>query len=128
MKLLLDVNLSPAWLPFLRAHGHEAVTWLDLGPGNAKDDQLMDWAREHRAVLMTCDLDFGEMLAFSRATHPSIIQFRAKNVHPDALGNLVLRALREYQRRLEGLFGEGAIITVHAARLRAKILPLEGAD
>ena len=27
MKLVVDMNLSPEWLPFLHAHGFEAVHW-----------------------------------------------------------------------------------------------------
>ncbi|MDW8310125.1 MAG: hypothetical protein RMK20_12205 [Verrucomicrobiales bacterium] len=66
-----------------------------------------------------------------------MIQFRAPDVRPAALGELVLRALGEYRSWLEGASGTvraacalsaasggGALITVETERLRARILPL----
>jgi hypothetical protein len=73
---------------------------------------------------MANDLDFGKLLAFSRATHPSVIQFRAQDIRPSALGGLALQALKEHHTRLEGLSGEGALITIEIERFRTRILPL----
>ncbi|MCX8090042.1 MAG: hypothetical protein N3I86_03775 [Verrucomicrobiae bacterium] len=53
-----------------------------------------------------------------------MIQFRAPDVRPAALGELVLRALGDYRSWLEGASGGGALITVETERLRARILPL----
>ncbi|MFN2376928.1 MAG: DUF5615 family PIN-like protein [Candidatus Binatia bacterium] len=40
MKILLDKNLSPAWVGFLVAEGIEAVHWSVVGPPNATDREL----------------------------------------------------------------------------------------
>jgi predicted nuclease of predicted toxin-antitoxin system len=124
MKLLLDACMPLEWADFLRRHGHECVAWLEFGPPNAPDTEIMKWANERGFVVLTNDLDFGKLLAFSRATHPSIIQFRAQDIRPSALGKLALRALDEHRARLEGTQGEGALITVEAERFRTRILPL----
>ena len=63
MKLLLDMNLSPAWLPLLHSHGFEAVHWSEVGDGRSPDHEIMRWAREHGCVVFTHDLDFGLLLA-----------------------------------------------------------------
>ncbi len=124
MKLLLDACMPLEWAEFLNRHGHECRAWLDLGAPNAPDTEIMAWAHEHGFVVFTNDLDFGRLLAFSRATHPSVIQFRAPDIRPAALGQLALQALKEHQGRLEGVLGEGALITIETERFRTRILPL----
>jgi hypothetical protein len=47
MNLLLDMNLSPAWVDFFVTAGFKAIHWSDLGQANAPDAVLMNWAVEH---------------------------------------------------------------------------------
>lgn len=41
MKLLVDMNLSPTWLPVLQAAGHEALHWSTVCDPRAEDSALM---------------------------------------------------------------------------------------
>ncbi len=41
MRLLVDMNLSPDWIPMLHARGWEARHWSEIGPGNAPDTDLI---------------------------------------------------------------------------------------
>ena len=61
----------------------------------------MAWAREHQHVVFTHDLDFGTLLALTRATGPSVMQVRAHDVLPEHLEHVVVTAIREYQTELE---------------------------
>src|SRR5947208_12332758 len=45
MKLLLDMNVPPAWCESLRRHGHEAVHWSTIGDFRATDRSIMEHAR-----------------------------------------------------------------------------------
>jgi predicted nuclease of predicted toxin-antitoxin system len=45
MKLLVDMNLSPRWVPFLAASQLDAVHWSMVGPVNATDTEIMAYAR-----------------------------------------------------------------------------------
>ena len=47
MKLLLDMNLSPGWVGFLRDQGFEAMHWSEVGDPRAPDASIMAWARDH---------------------------------------------------------------------------------
>lgn len=47
---------------------------------------------------------------------------RAQDVLPDALGAVVLRALRRFESKLRA----GAVVTVDASRTRVHVLPLGG--
>ena len=44
MRLLIDMNLTPRWVPFLRDAGYEAVHWSSVGSKAAKDGKICDFA------------------------------------------------------------------------------------
>jgi predicted nuclease of predicted toxin-antitoxin system len=120
MRILLDMNLSPAWVQFFNAAGIESVHWTDVGAASAEDHEIMTWAREHAFVLMTADLDFSAILAATSQSGPSVIQVRADLLTPDALGAVVVDAFKKAETDLRA----GAIISVDRARMRIRILPL----
>jgi predicted nuclease of predicted toxin-antitoxin system len=120
VKVLVDMNLSPAWVEFLAAAGLEAVHWSNVGPGDASDDELMRWAANHEHVVLTADLDFAAILAATRRRKPSVIQVRSENLGPQAIGAAVNSAIR--QARVD--LAEGAIVSVEPSRSRLRVLPL----
>jgi predicted nuclease of predicted toxin-antitoxin system len=81
MKLLVDMNLSPAWVRFLVAAGRDAVHWSEIGPADAEDASILNWAAEHDCVVLTADLDFGAILAATRATGPASCNFAVTTSH-----------------------------------------------
>jgi len=121
VKILVDMNLSPEWVPTLQTAGFQAVHWSTVGDPRAKDSEIMQWAREKDFVVFTHDLDFGTLLANARAAKPSVLQVRTQDVSPAALGAKVIAALRQFA----SLLTEGALISVDAHRSRARILPLK---
>ena len=54
----------------------------------------MRFAKIHDFVVLTHDLDFGSILAATQGKKPSVVQIRAGDVSPDAIGELVAEALR----------------------------------
>lgn len=121
MRLLIDMNLSPQWVPVLEEAGWEAVHWSRIGRPDASDHEVLDYARSNGYVVFTHDLDFGTVLAATKADFPSVIQIRTQDVSPAHLGQLVISALRQFKQSLEA----GALITVDEKKLRARILPLQ---
>ena len=115
-----DMNLSPSWIAILERNGISAVHWSAVGKGNESDCVVLGWAREHDYLVFTHDLDFGAILASTKASGPSVIQVRTQDVSPDHLGEILVKALREYHEILM----QGALITIDESRLRARILPL----
>lgn len=96
------------------------VHWSVIGKGSESDSVVLGWACENGYLVFTHDLDFGAILASTGASGPSVIQVRTQDVSPDHLGEILLKALREYQEILV----EGALIPIDEYRLRARILPL----
>ena len=120
MKLLVDMNLGPAWVETLCADGWQATHWSDVGDPRAADAEIMSFARNGGWVVFTHDLDFGTILAHTQAGRPSVFQIRAQDVSPEHLGLLVSRTLRQFAAELE----RGALVTVDEARQRVRLLPL----
>ena len=83
-NLLVDMNLSPQWVPVLGNHGWQAVHWSSIGDPEASDQDIMDWARNNQHVVFTHDLDFGTMLALTHKAGPSVLQVRTEG-HPAGL-------------------------------------------
>jgi len=121
MKLLVDMNLSPDWVPVLVQAGWKTVHWSGIGNPRAADSEIMAWARQNKHIVFTHDLDFGTMLALTQAEGPSVIQVRTQDVTPSVIGKLVVNALRQFQKELE----KGALIVLDEATVRARILPLK---
>ncbi|MDW8450113.1 MAG: DUF5615 family PIN-like protein [Anaerolineae bacterium] len=73
MKIVIDMNLSPSWIQVFEWQGWDATHWSSVGAPDAPDVEIMDWARNNEHILFTHDLDFGIVLALTRATGPSVI-------------------------------------------------------
>jgi predicted nuclease of predicted toxin-antitoxin system len=44
MKILIDMNLSPLWVPFLSDRGVEALHWSSVGKPDAADSEILGYA------------------------------------------------------------------------------------
>ncbi len=121
MRLLIDMNLSPDWVAVFEEQGWPALHWSAVGDPRASDSAIMEWARANGYVVFTHDLDFGAILATTRAQGPSVIQVRAQDIMPQSLGPRLVRVLRQYESVLE----KGALIVVDETKSRVRILPLQ---
>jgi predicted nuclease of predicted toxin-antitoxin system len=120
MKFLIDVNLSPLWVSFLAEKGFTAIHWSTIGEPWAADSEILDFAAANDWILFTHDLDFGMLLAALRTNRPSVIQVRAQDVLPSAIGDLVVRAIQTAESNLEA----GALVAVEPYRHRIRALPI----
>ena len=120
MKLVVDMNLSPRWIALLQESGWQATHWCSLGAGNATDSEIMDFAAANDYVVLTHDLDFGAILAVTHGRKPSVVQIRAEDVSPEAIGAQTVAALRHLESELE----LGGLLTIEPGRTRLRLLPL----
>ena len=120
MRIVIDMNLSPVWVPFLENGGYEVKHWSNVGSPSAPDLEIMNWARENDYVVFTHDLDFSALLFTTKAKSPSVIQLRAIDIRPKTIGDKVLIALQKAEKDLK----KGALITIDPNRDRIRLLPL----
>jgi len=120
IKILIDMNLSPDWVPLLQNAGWQATHWSKVGDPKATDRTIMDWAEANGYIVFTHDLEFGTILALTHKSGPSVLQVRGQNVLPDHMGNLIIAALGQHESDLEA----GALAVVEEGRNRVRILPI----
>lgn len=120
MRFLLDMNISPELCSRLKAAGLEAVHWSSVGAHNARDEIIMGYAREHKQVVVTHDLDFGSVLAITHAAGPSVVQVRTEDVLSDRFILLISAAVKQFDSELRS----GALVIVDEDRSRVRVLPI----
>jgi len=81
----------------------------------------MAYARANDYMVVTHNLDFSAILAATHGEKPSVVQIRAEDVSPDAIGKQVIAALRQMATELE----DGALLTIDPNRTRLRLLPLQ---
>jgi len=120
VKFLADMGISMATVDALRVAGHEVVHLREQGLQTLPDDQIMDKAIRERRVILTCDLDFGELLAASGGHVPSVILLRMRNQTPSAVTPRLFQVLQTCGAAL----ATGAIVIVGDASFRLRPLPI----
>ena len=121
MKFLADMGISPRSVAFLRDLSYEAVHLHELGLDRLPDAEILAKARREGYVLLTHDLDFGELLAISGAEIPSVVIFRLRNMRPLSVNHYLRILITEHQASME----QGAIFSVTEGRIRVRTLPIE---
>lgn len=120
MKFLLNVNISYKLGVLLVGTGHESRHALDVGLGMATDAEILDAARIADEVVITHDLDYGTLLAFSGASKPSAIIFRMQNVGAPEMFDL----LEQHWAHISSALSDGAVVIIEPRNLRIRRLPI----
>lgn len=125
MRIVNDMNLSAEPVPALAEVGIEAIHWSRIGDEASSDEDIMAWAQENDAIILTRDLDFGAIVTLLGLRSPSVVEIRVRQVdHVRHTGRLK-RVLTLQSERL----ARGAIVTVESERVRVRRLepfdPLE---
>ena len=121
MRFLVDNALPPKLARLLTAAGHDAIHVRHIGMPDAEDSLILARALSDERIIVSCDSDFGTLLALHEAFRPSFILFRASNA----------MAAEEYTALLlpnlpilEGPLQRGAIVVFRGDRLRIRSLPI----
>lgn len=72
MKLLADMGVSMTTVAALRRLGHDVSHLKEEGLMRLADSGIVAKARAERRVIVTFDLDFGEIMAFQAAPCPQL--------------------------------------------------------
>jgi predicted nuclease of predicted toxin-antitoxin system len=121
IRVVVDMNLGGSWVGGLSAAGIDAVHWSSVGHPTAPDAEIFAWAALNDRVILTCDLDFTDILASSGANKPSVLVLRVRDVTALSMGRAVANVLL----RQEDALKQGALIMLDAARSRLRVLPLK---
>jgi predicted nuclease of predicted toxin-antitoxin system len=121
VKFLADMGISPKTVSFLQGLGYPAFHLHQEGLDKLSDPEILQLARRDGCILLTHDLDFGDLLAASEAALPSVIIFRLRNMRPEQVNHYLKAIVTKHSRDLE----QGVIITVSEGGRRIRELPLK---
>ena len=76
MKVKLDENMPMALAELLRSRGHDVSTVPEENLSGVEDSFILTRATEETRLLMTFDVDFGDIRSFPVGSHAGIVVFR----------------------------------------------------
>jgi predicted nuclease of predicted toxin-antitoxin system len=117
LHFLLDMGVSYKVARWLNDIEHDAIHLSDQGLNKLSDDQIIEKAVAENRIILTADVDFGQLLAFKKSSPASVIQFRIFDLTPE---NIIPKLELIFDRFLEELNNEPVIITVQEHKIRLK--------
>lgn len=120
MKFIADMGISQTTVQWLKELGFDAVHVRDRNLQRSTDTEIVETAKKENRIVITCDLDFGDIISASGETYPSAIILRLENETPDNVN----RRLRQVLAESSEILIRGAIISVEETRHRVRSLPV----
>ncbi len=105
MRFLADMGVSQRIVQWLREEGHDAVHLRDENLHRLPNGEIFVKAHAEMRIILTFDLDFGEIVALSGGKPVSVILFRLHNTRTPHVKERLQKVLRESKEALE----QGAI-------------------
>ena len=120
MRFLADMGVSQQVVEWLRVNGHDAVHLHDEGLQRLPNGEIFQKAGREQRVVLTFDLDFGEIVAASGGQIVSVILFRLRNTR----AAFVIQRLDDVLNHSGADLARGAIVIVEDGRYRVRSLPI----
>src|SRR2546426_9027706 len=108
MRFLADMGVSHRVADWARSQGHDVVHLRDRGLQRLPDDEIFKLAFQEQRIILTFDLDFGEIVAESQGALVSVILFRLHNTRSDH----VIDRLKAVLPNSSDALTKGAIVVV----------------
>jgi len=119
MRFLADMGVATRIVQWLKDKGHDAVHLREENLHRLPNGLIFEKAYSEKRILLTFDLDFGEIVALSGEKQVTVILFRLHNTRTPHVIERIEKVLRDSAQALE----EGAIVVVEETRHRIRRLP-----
>jgi len=113
--MCMDVRIT-SWL---NSHGHEAIHLRDQGLQRLPNGAIFDKGIAESRVIVTFDLDFGEIVALSKGRKTGVVLFRLRNTRV----SFVIQRLSEVIAECSDALARGAVVIVEETRHRVREFP-----
>ena len=120
MRFLADMGVAQRIVQWLRVEGHDVVHLSDEQLHRLPNGEIFVKAEAERRIILTFDLDFGEIVASSGGRSVSVVLFRLHNTRTPHVMDRLRKVLQESAQALE----EGAVIVVEESRHRIRRYPV----
>jgi predicted nuclease of predicted toxin-antitoxin system len=119
-RFVLDANLSPLTRSFLADQfGLDVVDLLTLGLGHIGDDEVYAFAQRERRVIITLDLDFGEIFHRSEPEIAGVIILRLEDTSIESVNRILARF---FARGTEHIDLDRSLVLIEEHRVRIRSL------
>ncbi len=119
MVILADAPISLRTVQFLRQHGFECYHITEFQMADATDEEIVNFAKENGYTILTEDLDFGSIIAYTKDIEPSVIILRVGNYSTDQINALLINVLPKIKEF------KNSIIVIGRKRVRIRRLPID---
>ncbi len=116
MKFLLDANI-PYSLKEVFPTGYNVFHVRDLNLANAQDQEIADWAKKNKAVIVSRDLDFANINIFPPENYYGIVILRLPYFYN---AQSIKRVFLNFISKIEKSEIPKSTIIVEEGRLRIK--------
>jgi predicted nuclease of predicted toxin-antitoxin system len=120
MRFLVDMGLGVRVAEWLRSEGHDAHHLDEVGLRRISDDEIFAKAAAEHRIIITTDLDFGEIVAHAHGTTVSAVVLGLARPRTTHVIDRLTKVIGETGLALQ----DGAIVLVEQARHRVRRLPL----
>lgn len=94
MNFLTDENVSPKIVRALREAGHDVFDIKEAGLQGVADNIIIKRARRLKRIIVSEDLDFGNLQRYPLSKHPGTILMHFQNMQPQLLSKHLLSFLK----------------------------------
>ena len=116
MKIVADEGVDGPIVARLRQDGHEVDYVAQIEPGMS-DDRVLSLANERRALLITTDNDFGELVVRQGRLNAGVLLLRLPGVSPSQKAEMVSGAVTAHGTEMQIAF---SVITSKIVRIRPR--------
>lgn len=120
MTFFIDINIPASFADFLKKQGHEVILGAESGFHGKTDWEICEFAAKNDSIIITHDLDFGELLAVSGASKPSVIIFRVQPLTKQMIEETFQQTMVASEHDLI----RGAIVVIEKNKYRLRRLPI----
>ena len=120
LRFLLDMGIASRIALWLKNQGHEAIHLNDENLFRLPDKAILEKAMSENRIILTADMDFGQLLALNKSQLASVIQFRVSDFTPDNIERKLELLFEKFADQLDGNF----LITIEDYRIRYRRLPI----
>jgi predicted nuclease of predicted toxin-antitoxin system len=118
MRFLADMGVAQRIVAWLRSEGHDTIHLREQALQRLPNGEIFEKAATEERIILTFDLDFGEIVSLSGGHRVSIILFRLHNTRTPHVIDRLKKVLNDSGEALE----QGAIIVVEETRHRTRRL------
>ncbi|MDO8141952.1 MAG: DUF5615 family PIN-like protein [Candidatus Brocadiales bacterium] len=121
MRFLADMGVALRIVEWLRKNGHDVVHLREEGLNRLPDRGIFQKAISENRIILTFDLDFGEIVALSEGMLASVIIFRLRNTYTP----FVLKRLEHVLLNSSEPLIKGSVVIIEESRHRIRKLPIQ---